>query len=117
MVDVDQRVREEMLEAAILDNEQPNIHHAPHEPEDDPNPFEGNPEAERIFWAFLNHQIEEVHIPDGYPFIPWDEIDTLKVGKRNVEIQLPEEIWAPRAIRWACSLESLIHCMELVDSL
>ncbi|KIO26412.1 hypothetical protein M407DRAFT_7820 [Tulasnella calospora MUT 4182] len=117
MVDADQQVREEMLQAAILESEQRNIHNAAREPDDDPNPFDGNPGAEKLFWNFLDHQIQEIHIPDGYPFLPWDEIDILKVGKRDVEIRLPEKVWAPRAIRWAQGLESMVHCMELIDSL
>ncbi|KAJ7747491.1 hypothetical protein B0H16DRAFT_921450 [Mycena metata] len=40
--------------------------------------------------------------PEGYP-----ESETVKVGKRNVELTLPFPIWWPRAVAWAQGLELL----------
>jgi hypothetical protein len=46
----------------------------------------------------------------------YSETETVKVGRKQVEIQLPFVIWWPRAVAWAQALEVMVRIQAMEDS-
>ena len=103
------------LENMISTDQQHQIRHEPVKVPDHSPPF-AVPEAAEIFLDALEEINAAEIIPDGLGVAEgeWDvngypESEEIKVGRKTVEIQLPFSVWWPRAVRWACTLELLVH--------
>ncbi|KAJ7478866.1 hypothetical protein B0H11DRAFT_1725707, partial [Mycena galericulata] len=69
-----------------------------------------------IFFAALHEVKSEGIIPEGFGVAEpeWEaqfygETETVKVGRKEVEIVLPFVIWWPRAVVWAQGLEIMVR--------
>lgn len=79
------------------------------------NPFEGFPARQRYFEHMVQEKADALYVPPGYTFFPWNEVDSIKVGKRMTEVTVPETVWVPRAIEWVRAREILDLCLEEFD--
>lgn len=98
------------LEDAIAGEEGLNIKHKAVKVPRVVNPFEGRPAQEEFFRGFLQRLADDEYIPPNHTFLPWEEREMLKVGKREVEVILSAEVWVPRAIMWVRALEAFALC-------
>lgn len=96
--DQDHNIRHEAI--AVLENE------CPFDSED----------ATAIFCQALQDVKSAEIVPQhfGVAEIEWDgpfygQTETVKVGRKDVEIVLPFQIWWPRAVEWAQGLELMVR--------
>jgi hypothetical protein len=109
--------------ATVVEEMQAHIRHPPVKVPRHSNPFIGMPEREQAFISVLNspgHQND--HIPMGLGVFQdeWDEggyptHQILKIGARRREhlVELPAELWLPRARRWARGINILYQTLDL----
>lgn len=115
----DEELRQQMeqMKIAIEESEGINVHHKPIKAGKARNPFDGAPLQEQCFHHMLDRKAQALDIPTGFGFYasegqPWNEVDTIKVGKSNRNVTLPEEVWLPRAIVWVRALQTLQYCIQ-----
>ncbi|KAJ7731740.1 hypothetical protein B0H16DRAFT_1234859, partial [Mycena metata] len=99
------------LDAAIADEQDHHVRHDPIDVIENRCPFHSE-EAKTIFSSAVQEVQSAGIIPQylGVAEAEWDgqpygETETVKIGRKDVEIQLPFEIWWPRAVAWAQGLE------------
>ncbi|KAL0568310.1 hypothetical protein V5O48_013678 [Marasmius crinis-equi] len=91
------------------------------------NPFEGNLELEKLFWVTLKDVSDEGHFPAGYGIRreEWVEgeypsFERLHTGKKRggkeLVIELPENVWFPRAVLWTQALSVCIEIEHLASA-
>ena len=86
-----------------------------------PSPFPSE-EAEATFLKRLQQLLEDDAIPEGYGLLPaelgnegYPRVQVLNIGRRGghqEELELPIEMWYPRAVNWARALDSLVRTLE-----
>jgi hypothetical protein len=108
--------------AVIIDETQAHIRHPPVKVPRHSNPFIGRPEQEQAFLAMLNHpDLQNEYVPSGFNLLEheWDEggyptHQELKIGARRQTqlIELPIQLWLPRARRWARGVNIFYHFFD-----
>lgn len=53
---------------------------------------------------------------DEWEGVFYSETETVKVGRKQVEIQLPFVVCWPRAVAWAQALEMMVRIQAMEDS-
>lgn len=109
------------LDAAIANDQGQNVRHEPIDVPKHSSPF-STPEAEEIFvQAFAAVQDEGI-VPSGFGVAEgeWEdgmygEIEVIKVGRKDSEVDLPFVIWWPRAVAWAQAFE-LMATIQAVEN-
>lgn len=103
------------LDLAIAGDQGHNIRHEAIDVVEDECPFSSQ-EANTIFSAALQEVQFAGIIPEnlGVAEVDWEdrfygETETVKIGRKDVEIVLPFEIWWPRAVVWAQGLEIMVR--------
>jgi hypothetical protein len=87
--------------------------HIHHEAVPTPNghhPF-ASEDAVQVFDQALKHVLQTGEVPSNF-FLrehEWEQmsyptVETIKVGRKDVDISLPFEVWYPRAVQWAQGL-------------
>jgi hypothetical protein len=108
---------------AIVDETRTHIKHPPVKVPRHSNPFVGRPEQEQAFLSMLNDpNRQNEHIPIGFNVHrhEWDNgqyptHQGLKIGaRRRVQlVELPAELWLPRAQRWARGVNILYSFFDI----
>ncbi|KAJ6524109.1 hypothetical protein DFH09DRAFT_937428, partial [Mycena vulgaris] len=103
------------IDLAIAGDQDHQIHHEAIEVAQNECPFT-NEEAMSIFSSALHEVQAKGIIPQhfGVAEAEWEEryygeTETVKVGRKEVSIQLPFDIWWPRAVGWAQGLEIMVR--------
>ncbi|KAJ7508166.1 hypothetical protein B0H11DRAFT_1704596 [Mycena galericulata] len=105
----------EDLDLSIAGDQERHIRHEAIDVAENKCPFQSE-EATTIFFAALEDAKSAGIIPEnigvaeaewGGPF--YGETEKVKVGRKDVEIVLPFEIWWPRAVLWAQALELMVR--------
>jgi hypothetical protein len=109
--------------ATVVEEIQEHIRHPPVKVPRHSNPFVGMPEREQAFISLLNsleHQNDHIPVGLGVFQHEWDEggyptHQTLRIGARRREhlVELPAELWLPRARRWARGINILYQTLDL----
>lgn len=104
-----------------MTDERSQVNHDPLQPASSSHPFGGSAAWEALFDRFMVYQAEENYLPRGYGFHgaenkPWDDMDGLRVGKKEELIPLPHDPWWFRAVVWVRGLEGMTHIWEEMDS-
>jgi hypothetical protein len=82
--------------------------------------FADLPDHKQLFWEILTQAAADNVFPGGYGFYPgeegfgeWSHAETVVVGKcrhgKQYKVQLPREVWEPRAKAWVQALEGVMH--------
>ncbi len=110
----------EQLENTVVDHVTSNIRHPPVKVARARSPFHA-PADEVQFREVLRAAQEEEYIPDGYGITPqeWEtgeypDREVLRIGARGVSltVDLPMDIWYPRALMWVQGLDVLTRMLE-----
>ncbi|KAJ7488711.1 hypothetical protein B0H11DRAFT_1720371, partial [Mycena galericulata] len=103
------------LDAAIADDQGRNVRHDPIEVPKHTSPFL-TAEGKEIFNQALEMVQAEDIIPSGFGVAEgeWEdgiypEIEVVKVGRKDSEVELPFVVWWPRAVAWARGLELMVQ--------
>ncbi|KAK6983886.1 Integrase catalytic domain-containing protein [Favolaschia claudopus] len=106
------------LDSAIAGDQDRHIRHDAIEVADNQSPFESS-EALGIFSDILKDVSLQGIIPTNFGVAQseWEgnsygETEFVKVGRKDVEIALPFDIWWPRAVLWAQGMEIMIRMQE-----
>jgi hypothetical protein len=101
----------------VINETQAHIQHPPVKVPRHSSPFVGRPEQEQAFLLMLNHpDLQQEYIPLGLNVYSdeWDgegypTHQEIKIGarRRAYPIELPVELWLPRARRWARGINIL----------
>ncbi|KAL0572531.1 hypothetical protein V5O48_009435 [Marasmius crinis-equi] len=84
------------------------------------NPLQENKQLEALFWSMLGEVVDGGLLPEGYgireddwengEYPSYEHLHTgKKRGGKDLVIQLPDNIWRPRAILWT---QALYICMQ-----
>lgn len=80
-------------------------------------PFFGN--EEHVLWATIKKMEDDGISPFGFGVLPdeWEhgvyqEIYPLRVGSKVEQIRLPNDVWLPRAKKWACALYAMEEVLK-----
>lgn len=46
----------------------------------------------------------------------FNELESLKVGKRTIQVTLPTQIWHPRVVLWCQALQLMVTILSQGDS-
>lgn len=97
---------------AMMEAQSSNVRHEPASVQEARSPFRGRPAAQILFEEFLTSLVGSNFVPSGFGFtaeenIPWIEMDTIRVGKRDTEVTLPEDPWLIRALDWVRALQAM----------
>ncbi|KAJ7199989.1 hypothetical protein GGX14DRAFT_372637, partial [Mycena pura] len=97
------------LDNAIEADQDRHVRHDGVEVEQAEAPFDKD--QEEIFAEILERMKAAEIIPDNFGVTPpeWEEpnygeLETIKIARKSVEIQLPFDVWYPRAVLWAQGL-------------
>ncbi|KAJ7476048.1 hypothetical protein FB451DRAFT_1463400, partial [Mycena latifolia] len=103
------------IDIAIAGDQDHNICHEAIEVVENECPF-ASQEAATIFSGALQEVQSAGIIPENFGVAEGDweqpyygESETVKVGRKEVEIALPFEIWWPRAVAWVQGLEIIVR--------
>ncbi|KAJ6491002.1 hypothetical protein C8R45DRAFT_826086, partial [Mycena sanguinolenta] len=106
------------LDTAIANDQDHHVRHEPVDVTETKCPF-GSAPTQNVFVAALQEVQEAQIIPEnlGVAEEEWGgtfygETESMKVGRKQVEIQLPFTIWWPRAVAWAQGLELMVRIQE-----
>jgi hypothetical protein len=105
------------LDEQIAADQQHDIRHDGVVPPHRNSPFTSG-EAQDIFFAALNEIHAAGHVPEGYGVTP-EELDdgyplheSVRVASRDVMMELPLNIWYPRAVRWVQAYDLMLHMID-----
>lgn len=113
----DQNATIEDLENRIADAQSTNIRHEPIKVARHASPFTTE-EAEIEFWTIVEDVVKSHVLPDDFGVQPdewgpggYPHRASIKVGAKAkaFEVDLPIDIWLPRAIRWTQALDIMIR--------
>jgi hypothetical protein len=103
------------LDLAIAEDQDRHIRHAPIDVVENECPFDSE-DAMGIFSAALQEVKLTGIIPESFGVAEheWEErfygeTEVVKVGRKDVEIALPFQLWWPRAVVWAQGLEIMVR--------
>ncbi|KAJ7118271.1 hypothetical protein C8R44DRAFT_625989 [Mycena epipterygia] len=103
------------LDLAIAGDQDHHIRHDAIEVVENECPFAGEDSTALLFMALKEIELQGI-VPRhfGVAEAEWEgqfygETETVKIGRKNVEIQLPFGIWWPRAVAWAQALETMVR--------
>jgi hypothetical protein len=110
------------LNEAIANDQDHHIRHEAIEVVETQCPFRSK-EGQNVFVAALQEVQAAGIIPDGLGVAEnewggsfYGETETFKVGRKQVEIQLPFAMWWPRAVAWAQALEVMVRIQAVEDN-
>lgn len=117
----DEDVLLEELENTVADHVESNIRHPPVKVARALSPFQAAAD-EVQFRELLQAAQEEEYLPVGYGIAPeewagdvYPERETLRIGTRGISltVDLPPEVWYPRALMWAQGLDLLTRMLDV----
>lgn len=111
------------LVARIIADQESNIRHAPIKVARHANPFQDEA-SEETFWTVFNGawDLAPASLPNHLKLhdADWDEgeyptYENLVVGRRkkSVRVELPPEVWRPRAERWCLAVNVLTRILDM----
>ncbi|KAH9833236.1 uncharacterized protein C8Q71DRAFT_725881 [Rhodofomes roseus] len=112
------------LVAQIIASQESNIRHAAVKVARHSNPFESQ-EDEDAFWAILEQVSNTGFLPphmnirsDDWEDIGYPTYENLVVGRRKapLRVELPHELWLPRAEKWCRAVSVLTRILSQGDS-
>ncbi|KAL0958446.1 hypothetical protein HGRIS_000589 [Hohenbuehelia grisea] len=105
------------IEKMIARDQETHIRHAAIDTPEEEQPFRTE-QASRTFRKVLNEVTQRGIIPEGYTLDAdsYNEVEVIKLGRagKREEIQLPYEIWWPKAVKWAQGLDIMTRIQELM---
>ena len=113
------------LQTRIADTQQSHIRHDPVDVPDSRSPFSEDDDLEQTFFAALYALSDEPGLPEGYGLLPQEMANGYEVvevihsgrrGRKELSIDLPEQIWRPRTELWGKALHLLNTILYTVEN-
>ncbi|KAH9841336.1 uncharacterized protein C8Q71DRAFT_701022, partial [Rhodofomes roseus] len=112
------------LVAKIIADQQTNIRHAAIKVARHKNPF-ATEEGEEGFWATLDQLVDVDYLPQGMNICEdeWDEegyptheLLIVGKGKEPLRVELPQQLWLPRAQAWCRAISVLTRILDWAET-